>query len=77
MRQLVAEILAAWRHAERLAHELPRGNADRERALVASEQLQAIYLDLTRTDISAFPDERDGLLESRIGAAPAPGIADG
>ncbi|HEY3072606.1 MAG TPA: hypothetical protein VGJ46_07285 [Candidatus Limnocylindrales bacterium] len=51
MQTLVAEILAAWRRAERLSHELPEGSAERGAAHYAAERLQALYRDLTQSGI--------------------------
>jgi hypothetical protein len=45
---LVAEILAAWRRADRLASELPAGTPEHEAALLACERLRDLYHDLTR-----------------------------
>jgi hypothetical protein len=77
LHQLVAEVLAAWRHAERLSHELPQGSPDHERVLLASEQLQAAYVDLTKADTSASADERGGLFENGYDPSPVAGIGDG
>jgi hypothetical protein len=77
LQQLVAEVLAAWRHAERLSHEVTQGSPDRERALVACEQLQAAYLDLTNADTRVSTDERDGSFENGFDPSPAGGFADG
>jgi hypothetical protein len=47
MQQLVADILSAWRRAERLAQELKQGDPSQIRAAEAAARLQEIYLDLT------------------------------
>ena len=48
MQTLVAEILAAWRRAERLAAALPDESREHWAALMAAERLQNLYRDLTR-----------------------------
>jgi hypothetical protein len=49
MRTLVAEILAAWRRAERLTDELPDGSPERAAAVAACERLRDLYRELTRS----------------------------
>jgi hypothetical protein len=49
MQTLVAEILAAWRRAERLANELPQGSLEQAAAQAVAEKLRDIYQELTRT----------------------------
>lgn len=51
MRTLVAEVLAAWRRAERLAGELPPGTAEQAAAQLACERLRDLYRDLTSSGI--------------------------
>jgi hypothetical protein len=46
---LVAEILAAWRRAERLSNELPEGSLEQAAAQAVAEKLRTIYQDLTST----------------------------
>jgi hypothetical protein len=50
MQHLVADILSAWRRAERLAQELEQGDPSQIRAAEAAARLQEIYLDLTAED---------------------------
>ena len=45
---LIAEILAAWRRAERLAATLPEDSREQRAALVAVGRLQILYQDLTK-----------------------------
>jgi hypothetical protein len=59
MQSLVAEVLAAWRHAERLAAELPADHPDRAGALVAAERLRALYQDLTSRNDDRRPTSGD------------------
>ena len=47
MQMLVGAVLAAWRHAERLAGELPVDHPDRQAVLAAAERLRVLYQDLT------------------------------
>ena len=49
MQTLVAEILAAWRRAERLGNELPPGSLEQAAAQAVAEKLRDIYHDLTAT----------------------------
>ena len=53
MRKLVAEIMAAWRRAERLANTLPPGSAEREAAERACERLRDAYQDLTHSGVAS------------------------
>jgi ABC-type nitrate/sulfonate/bicarbonate transport system substrate-binding protein len=48
VRTLVAEVLAAWRRAERLATELPEESRERLAAVIAAERLHALYRDLEK-----------------------------
>jgi hypothetical protein len=48
MQTLVAEILAAWRRAERLSNELPQGSLEQAAAQAVAEKLRDIYQDLTQ-----------------------------
>ncbi len=57
MQTLVAEILAAWRRAERLSHELPADSAEQVAALAACQRLKGIYRDLTGTGVDEPPTE--------------------
>lgn len=47
MKTLVAEILAAWRRAERLTDELPDATPEHAAALMACERLRDLYRALT------------------------------
>ena len=57
MQTLVAEILAAWRRAERLSHDLPLGTPEQAAALAACQRLKQIYRDLTGTSVTEPPTE--------------------
>lgn len=48
MQTLIAEVLAAWRRADRLGATLPEDSREQRAAVVAAERLQVLYLDLTR-----------------------------
>ena len=45
---LIAEVLAAWRRAERLSADLPADSLERAAAEVASTRLHDLYVDLTK-----------------------------
>ena len=47
MQKLVADVLNAWRSAERLAADLPPDDPARDAVVAAVEQLQATFNDLT------------------------------
>ena len=51
MQKLVAEIMAAWRRAERLTHTLPEGSAERAAAERASERLRDAFQELTHSGV--------------------------
>ena len=53
MQKLVAEILAAWRRAERLAATLPEGSRERDAAQRASDRLRDAYQELTHSGVAA------------------------
>ena len=53
MQKLVAEIMAAWRRAERLAQTLPQGSAERAAAERACERLRDAYQELTHSGVAA------------------------
>ena len=55
MQTLVAEILAAWRRAERLVRELPEGTPEHAAALDACQRLRGLYRDLTKDGIASIP----------------------
>jgi hypothetical protein len=52
VQKLVAEILAAWRRAERLGRSLPEGSAEREAAERASRRLRDAYQELTHSGVA-------------------------
>ena len=51
MQTLVANVLAAWRRAERLAEELPPGR-ERDAAALAALRLRDVYHELTEARAS-------------------------
>jgi hypothetical protein len=53
MQKLVAEIMAAWRRAERLASTLPENSAEREAAQRACDRLRDAYQELTHSGVAA------------------------
>ncbi|MEA2519196.1 MAG: hypothetical protein QOF49_1276 [Chloroflexota bacterium] len=52
MQKLVAEIMAAWRRAERLAKELPEGTAEHAAAERACNRLRDAYQELTHSGVA-------------------------
>jgi len=52
MQKLVAEIMAAWRRAERLTHSLPADSAERAAAERASARLRDAYQELTHSGVA-------------------------
>ena len=52
MQKLVAEIMAAWRRAERLARTLPEGSPERRAAESACERLRDAYQELTHSGVA-------------------------
>jgi hypothetical protein len=52
MQKLVAEIMAAWRRAERLADTLPKGSPEREAAQRACARLRDAYQELTHSGVA-------------------------
>jgi hypothetical protein len=52
MQKLVAEILAAWRRAERLAATLAEGSAERDAAERACTRLRDAYQELTHSGVA-------------------------
>jgi hypothetical protein len=52
MQKLVAEIMAAWRRAERLAATLPEGSPERDAAQRACERLRDAYQELTHSGVA-------------------------
>ena len=53
MQKLVAEIMAAWRRAERLADTLPADSAERDAAERACSRLRDAYQELTHSGVAA------------------------
>jgi hypothetical protein len=53
LQKLVAEIMAAWRRAERLAGSLPEGSLERSAAERACERLRDAYQELTHSGVAA------------------------
>ena len=58
MQKLVAEVMVAWRSAERIAAELPAGDPFHRVAVEAAEQLQVVFNTLTMA--IEGEDEPDG-----------------
>jgi hypothetical protein len=52
VQKLVAEILAAWRRAERLASTLPEGSLEHEAAARACGRLRDAYQELTHSGVA-------------------------
>ena len=52
MQKLVAEIMAAWRRAERLAATLPAGSAEHDAAVRACNRLRDAYQELTHSGVA-------------------------
>ena len=53
MQKLVAEIMAAWRRADRLASTLPPDSAERAAAERACTRLRDAYQELTHSGVAA------------------------
>ena len=53
MQKLVAEIMAAWRRAERLAESLPAESPERDAANRACQRLRDAYQELTHSGVAA------------------------
>ena len=53
MQKLVAEIMAAWRRAERLANTLPNGSPEHDAAQRACDRLRDAYQELTHSGVAA------------------------
>ena len=53
MQKLVAEIMAAWRRAERLAATLPEDSLERAAARRACDRLRDAYQELTHSGVAA------------------------
>jgi hypothetical protein len=52
MQKLVAEIMAAWRRAERLVDTLPTGSPEHDAAQRACERLRDAYQELTHSGVA-------------------------
>jgi hypothetical protein len=52
MQKLVAEIMATWRRAERLAPTLAQGSPEHAAALRACERLRDAYQELTQSAVA-------------------------
>ena len=52
VQKLVAEIMAAWRRAERLASTLPNGSPERDAAQSACAKLRDAYQELTHSGVA-------------------------
>jgi cob(I)alamin adenosyltransferase len=52
LQKLVAEIMAAWRRAERLAATLPDNTAEHDAALRACNRLRDAYQELTHSGVA-------------------------
>ena len=59
MQTLVAEMLAAWRRAERLSNELPQGSVAQAAAQAVAEKMRDIYQDLIRSGAAHGVTEAD------------------
>ncbi len=59
MQTLVAEILAAWRRAERLTEELQRGTPEHAGAVLAYERLRDLYRTLTESGVASEVTEAE------------------
>jgi hypothetical protein len=57
MQTLVAEVLAAWRRADRLVATLPQHSLEYSAAVVAAERLHDLYQDLVK--VAGVVDEAD------------------
>jgi hypothetical protein len=53
MQKLAAEILAAWRRAERLAANLPEGSPEHVAAARACERLKEAFQELTHSGVAS------------------------
>jgi type IV pilus biogenesis protein CpaD/CtpE len=52
MQKLVAEIMAAWRRADRLASTMPDGSPERDAAQRAADRLRDAYQELTHSGVA-------------------------
>jgi hypothetical protein len=73
MQKLVAEILAAWRRAERLAVTLPADSPEREAAQRACDRLRDAYQELTHSGVAAALSAAEAKLLLRDAASDVDG----
>ena len=57
MQTLVAQILAAWRHAERLTETLPEDSPEYAAASKACAELREVYRELTEAGIASLVED--------------------
>ena len=69
MQKLVAEIMAAWRRAERLAESLPADSPERDAANRACQRLRDAYQELTHSGVAAALTAAEARLLVRDAAA--------
>jgi hypothetical protein len=69
LQKLVAEIMAAWRRAERLAQTLPAGSRERDAAERACERLRDAYQELTHSGVAEALTTADAKLLLRDAAS--------
>jgi hypothetical protein len=69
VQKLVAEIMAAWRRAERLASTLPDGSPEREAARHACDKLRDAYQELTHSGVAEAITAAEGRMLLRDAAA--------
>ena len=69
MQKLVAEIMAAWRRAERLAESLPAESPERDAANRACQRLRDAYQELTHSGVAAALTAAEARLLVRDAAA--------
>jgi hypothetical protein len=62
VQKLVAEIMAAWRRADRLSGTLPDGSAEQAAARRASDRLRDAYQELTHSGVAAALTAADARL---------------
>ena len=62
MQKLVAEIMAAWRRAERLAATLPEGSPEHAAAQRAAERLGQAFQELTHSGVAHAISEGEARL---------------
>ena len=72
MQKLVAEIMAAWRRAERLANTLPADSPERDAAERACQRLRDAYQELTHSGVAAALTAAEARMLVRDAAADLP-----